>query len=332
MSENSQRIRRFSFDPGISTAHLAGPQLLAVTDQQGLLVTNNQNLTKYSSEADYNRLALGLSVFGHMLLFYILLFGLPGGPRVPKDVVYSVSLEGSNKLGGMQQVPKGKQDTPIAPPKNVSAPPPPKNTAKEVKQQQVKKVTTPPEPKEKAEIALKEKPKPVTKATPPPKTEVKKKEVAQPPKPVQPSKSAAKPKPVDPKVQANKNFEQALQRYLGESTAAGGVGFGGDGRGGRGMGGGVVKPPEWFLYKDLLESSIRRGWNWHDTSAALVATVSFRISERGDVSDVSLVQGSGNPYYDESIIRAVKKASPVPPPPAQFYNDFRFVELDFKPQ
>jgi len=132
-------------------------------------------------------------------------------------------------------------------------------------------------------------------------------------------------------AEINSQYQQAMQRYLGESTDAGGKGFGGDGRGGKGMGGGLVRPPEWFLYKDLLESYIKRGWNWFDPTAALQTTVTFEISQAGEISNIKLLRSSGNAPYDESVLRAISKASPVPAPPPMFYNDFKFVELDFEP-
>jgi colicin import membrane protein len=284
-----------------------------------------------SGELNYERIGLTASILGHVILLYFMLIGLNAGlGNIPKHVVYSVSMEGSNKLGGEQQVPKNSKATPIAPPKKVSASSKDKPEKKPIKTEEKKEVKEIKE-EEKAELTL------------------KKKEEKPTPKPTAPAKEATKPKPnateakktntapvkkapVDNKAMINKNLEQALQRYLGESTNAGGQGFGGDGRGGKGMGGGVVKPPEWFLYKDALESAIKRGWNWHDTSAQLISSVAFKISEKGELSDVRLVRSSGNSYYDESVVRAVWKATPVPPPPPQFYADFRFVELDFTPQ
>lgn len=295
----------------------------------------------------YNRIGLGVSLGGHVLLLYVMILGIGSGlGQIPEHVVYSVSMEGSATRGGIAQVPDKKNEkAPVAPPKNVTKK---AEAPRQEKKVVPEKVTAEPVKEvpavEDAEISLKEKatPKPTAKPTAKP-TPVPKKTKAPEPKPkATPAQKPVQAKPVpaakakveprkDPVADANKNFEQALQRYLGESTSAGGTGFGGDGRGGQGMGGGIVKPPAWFLYKDALEMSVKRGWNWHDTSAQLFATVAFRIAADGTVSNVHLVRSSGNSHYDESIIRAVRKASPVPPPPQEFYDDFRFVELDFIP-
>ncbi|MDZ4165177.1 MAG: TonB family protein [Smithellaceae bacterium] len=45
------------------------------------------------------------------------------------------------------------------------------------------------------------------------------------------------------------------------------------------------------------------------------ATVVVKIATSGVVTDISFEQKSGNNYFDESTIRAIKKASPFPPLP-----------------
>ena len=42
----------------------------------------------------------------------------------------------------------------------------------------------------------------------------------------------------------------------------------------------------------------------------------WRVDTQGNVlSEPKVVRRSGNPWYDESVVRAVQKASPLPPPP-----------------
>ena len=40
-----------------------------------------------------------------------------------------------------------------------------------------------------------------------------------------------------------------------------------------------------------------------------------RLSAGGEVLGTRVERRSGNPWYDESVERAIKKASPLPPPP-----------------
>jgi len=56
---------------------------------------------------------------------------------------------------------------------------------------------------------------------------------------------------------------------------------------------------------------------------SLEAELEVRLSASGDVRDARVIRRSGNPWYDESVVRAIEKASPLPPPPEA--GDWRFV-------
>ena len=47
----------------------------------------------------------------------------------------------------------------------------------------------------------------------------------------------------------------------------------------------------------------------------LETKITFRILPNGEITDIKIVQPSGNRYLDESAYRAVRKASPVAPHP-----------------
>ena len=98
------------------------------------------------------------------------------------------------------------------------------------------------------------------------------------------------------------------------------------------MGGGVVRPPEFFTYKDLIESQIKGGWRWFDTRAALSAQVEFSISPQGKVSQIIIASSSRSTEFDESALRAVAKANPLPPPPSTVYRFFARVRMTFDPR
>ena len=53
-------------------------------------------------------------------------------------------------------------------------------------------------------------------------------------------------------------------------------------------------------------------------SASLAAVYAIRIESNGQVSMSRLDKSSGNPDYDLSVERAVKKSSPFPPLPPIF--------------
>ncbi len=253
------------------------------------------------------------SILGHATLLLILLGGLaPNFANLERQVVYSISLEGGKSLGGMSQVPKNEKDQMIAPPKKVSG----AEAAKE-------------EEKEKAELFLKQQEQKKKKEEDKKKAEEEKKKKEAEKKKLEEKKKAEKPNLND----INKRLEAAIQRYQGESTDAGGQGFGAGVLGGNKMGGGVQRPPAFFTYRDLLKNHIKSVWRWFDTSAALIAEVKFSILPDGTLEDVELVSSSGNSLYDDSVVRAVYKASPVPQPPPEVYEQFfKTVTMRFDPR
>jgi TonB family protein len=259
----------------------------------------------------------GLAVSAAIHLIVGLLFILEVGGARPKfgpEIVYSVTLEGGKTIGGVSQV-ASKEASTVAPPKNVSAPEPETKPVSSADVVRIKEESVKEKPEKKAPAKIADAKKPEAKTKP----DVK--------------KVVAKPKPAEPsRADIDKDYQKAMQRYLGESTEAGGKGFGAAKLGGSGMGGGVLRPPEFFTYRQTLRDSIKRGWKWYDTRAALVTQVTFEIGVDGVISNVEVAGSSGNDEFDQSVLRAVYKASPLPPPPPTVYNDFRSVRLSFDPR
>lgn len=266
-------------------------------------------------EAARNEFGVGLllSCMGHALLLYAMVFLItPRFADLGKPVVYSVTLEGGKTLGGISQVAATDKKEPVAPPKNVSAP-------EKAPEKEPEKLVT---EDKKAEVSLAEKEK----------QKLEEKKAAEKEAESKKQKAQAKPTPKQPTAaEIDKEYQKAMQRYRGESTDAGGKGFGAGSLGGSGMGGGVLRPPEFFQYRDLLKATIKHGWRWYDTSASLTALVYLEMSREGVISNVAIAQSSGNREYDESVVRAVYKASPVPPPPASVYEFFEKVRIEFQP-
>jgi colicin import membrane protein len=280
------------------------------------------------SERDYYRRGLILSVVGHFVLAAVMLVRFSGGfGEIPEPVVYSISIEGGKTIGGMSQVPKDDKPSPIAPVKNVAAQSEP---AQETKKEQPKEEKQP-EPVDDAEVSTAEK-QPTAKPTPqptPPKAATPKTTPAPPKKSDKPDAKAVKKSDGD---ETDKRLQAALQRYLGESSDAGGKGFGAARVGGSGMGGGVVRPPEFFVYEKIVRSRIKEAWRWYDTNSALITVISFDIEPDGVIKNVRLVKTSGDSAYDESVTRAAVKASPLPPPPKNVYEYFKSVRITFDPR
>ena len=128
--------------------------------------------------------------------------------------------------------------------------------------------------------------------------------------------------------------EGAQKASKGETLSSGtgeGDGAAGLGAGGRG-GPGVVKGLDFIIYKNRIESTIKDNWAWVGQRADLKVVVQFGIKDNGEITGLRVVQPSGDVTYDESVLRAVKKSSPLPAPPNAYRKDFADVELTFRPR
>jgi len=273
---------------------------------------------------EYWRAGFSLSVAAHLILAYIIFVKVfPDFGDMPEPVVYSISIEGGKTLGAMAQVAKDNKPSQMAPMKNVAAEAkkeaevaPEKNPKKEV-------------PVEDAEVSVAEK-KPTPAPTPAKVATAK--ATPSPAKKVDAKNDAKNTKKSDGE-DTDKRLQAALQRYLGESSDGGGKGFGAAKIGGNAMGGGVVRPPEFFVYEKIVRQRIKEAWRWYDTNSTLITVIAFEIEPDGVIKNVRLVKTSGDSAYDESVMRAAMKASPLPAPPRSVYEQyFKSVRITFDPR
>jgi colicin import membrane protein len=260
-------------------------------------------------------------------IFVVPMLPSPAGPVHP---VYVVDLIGGEKIGGTNL---GTELT--RPPKPGSKAPeaeksPVVPATKEIKKEtpeKVKPVEKKPLPEEK--LALKEK----TKIEPTKKEAVK----------------VAKEDTKAETATADSVRERLLQsavekaRARGESTKSAkgevlssGSGEGGEGAAALGVGGrggpGVVKGIDFIIYQNRMLSTIKENWAWVGQRSNLKVVVHFGIKENGEIVGLKIVQPSGDPSYDESVLRAVKKSSPLAAPPESYRKDFADVELTVRPK
>jgi colicin import membrane protein len=102
------------------------------------------------------------------------------------------------------------------------------------------------------------------------------------------------------------------------------------GPGGRG-GGTVVKGAEFLMYQTKIVSTIKGNWAWAGQKGTLKALVRFGIKDNGEITGIRIAEPSGDPAFDESVLRALRKSSPLPAPPESYRNDFSQVEMNFQP-
>ena len=311
-----------------------------------------------------------LSALVHVVAVVVIIL-LPDrfGLRAHPQEAYVVDLVSSDQLAGTNLVPGGKGK--VAAPKKVEAkPPPPPPKVEEAKKEEPPPKKGEPKPPEKAAVAIAAAtqpkpaaptPTPVVEAKlapsptrPPAKTkaEAKKEEPKPEPTHVAVAKKHAAEKPArTPTLTKEKKVElaarerdekiaKAIERVQQEGAGSGtGTGHQEKETGGgplslgtgQGPGGGVVMGIEYLMYRNQLETRLKQAWAWAG-NRDLEAIVHFRIGEDGHIFDVRITKSSGDAAYDESVVRAVRAVSPLPPPPQAYRKEFSDVEYTFTPQ
>jgi TonB family protein len=94
--------------------------------------------------------------------------------------------------------------------------------------------------------------------------------------------------------------------------------------------GGVEVSPEVLAWTREARIHVRRNWVVPPAfeMQSLVTTIDVDLDAAGNVRGTpSVRQRSGNPWYDENVVRSIQKASPLPAPPDSgtwpftFYSD-----------
>jgi len=86
-------------------------------------------------------------------------------------------------------------------------------------------------------------------------------------------------------------------------------------------------------YMNLIEAKVNRYWiKPPKVSKGLVSVLHVKLIPTGDVIDVRISKSSGNTVYDKSVRAAVKRASPLPLPPADsgLFDTFRNLRLPMR--
>lgn len=93
-------------------------------------------------------------------------------------------------------------------------------------------------------------------------------------------------------------------------------------------------PPETLAYFHALDERIRENWTVPDLalsdSRSLIVRIRITIERDGTVTNVRMEKTSGNPYFDDSVLRAITKASPLPVPPEQLRGAEDHYEIGFR--
>ena len=86
-------------------------------------------------------------------------------------------------------------------------------------------------------------------------------------------------------------------------------------------------------HANLIKQRVERNWTLPPGSSANQScTLHIAMTGSGAVTDVQIVQSSGDTAFDNSAVAAVQKASPLPvPPDLEVLAKFRIFNFRFKP-
>ena len=85
---------------------------------------------------------------------------------------------------------------------------------------------------------------------------------------------------------------------------------------------GILKDPEFLLYYKTVQEQIKKAWTFTGGSNDLTATVNFAIGPDGALTAVKIGTSSNDGAFDDSVIRAIRRAAPFPAPPEKFRDQF----------
>ncbi len=239
-----------------------------------------------------------LSALFHAGLFALLLFfSGTGGAKVIYHPDYRVRLVRPDEIRALKKK---------APPKAKKAPPPKpakkRPAKKKVKKPPVRKAAKS-KPKKQAEVVLPKKMPAKAEPRPPEKKPAK---VPEPPKPP--------PPPPEPTPTPDQILEEALARIEKKAEARAGAT--------------ARRPAGWEerqkeiqyrAYYDQVERAVRENWippqNLDLETSSLMTVVSLTLLPDGRVLKSFIEESSGDPRFDQSVMRAILKSTPFPPPP-----------------
>ena len=74
----------------------------------------------------------------------------------------------------------------------------------------------------------------------------------------------------------------------------------------------AAAPDDFRAYLDQVRKRVESNWKYPANSDDLQATVRFNLDRAGRVSELKVTKSSGRKTFDESILEAVRAATPFP--------------------
>jgi colicin import membrane protein len=82
-------------------------------------------------------------------------------------------------------------------------------------------------------------------------------------------------------------------------------------------------------YSNMVSSLIQQEWIYFDVKTEdIFAIISVKVFKNGELKITEIARSSGDAIFDRSAVRAINKASPVPPPPYEMELGVRFIPIE----
>lgn len=94
---------------------------------------------------------------------------------------------------------------------------------------------------------------------------------------------------------------------------------------------GILQDAGFLLYYQQVQKKIKDAWSFAGNNPELIATVTFGINPDGTLNSIKVTNSSRDPAFDDSVVRAIRRASPFAPPPPKYRAEFmQGIEAEFK--
>jgi len=89
------------------------------------------------------------------------------------------------------------------------------------------------------------------------------------------------------------------------------------------------------IYNAEIWHQIQKNWAFSEqmaqTQEGLESVIIMKIMRDGEIRDIWFEKRSGNAYFDDSVLKAIKKSNPLPPLPDGFLGPYYDVGVRFSP-
>jgi colicin import membrane protein len=272
-------------------------------------------------------LPFGISFFGHLLLFVLVIFTPDLAPK--KDLMPGVIDVSMVTLKTTSRAEKAAPESKA--PEKAEAPKPPE------KKKTPSAPKAPPEPKQEPKVSTaKPKPEPAKRKTALKKKTFKPKKVVK--RAIKKIEKDVAKRSTDTKSKALERLRQQVKKDEGSRAAVpatGGVATKSEGTGKKGATG--RRRAELIdMYRVEIAYRVQEQWAYSEQLAGsadrIKASIVFKVLPSGEIIDIFFVDRSGNAFLDDSAYKAIVKANPVDPHPKGIIEPYVMVGLNFTPE